>query len=83
MLCFKFHKNQPISKEFDFFERGGELISMPVKILLMLKTEISNPFCKLINFSFYHGKFPDILEIARIIPIFKKGDNQNPSNIGP
>ena len=62
---------------------SSDLNLMPVKIFKMLRTEISNPLCKLINLSFYHGKFPDILKIARITPIFKKGDNQNPSNYRP
>ena len=56
---------------------------MPVKIFKMLKTEIVNPLCKLINLSFHHGKFPDSFKIARITPIFKKGDSQNPSNYRP
>ena len=56
---------------------------MPVKIFKMQKTKISNPLCKLINLSFYHGKLYDILKIVRVTPIFKKGDNQNPSNYRP
>ena len=36
--------------------------------------EISIPIEKLINLSFETRTFPDALKLARIIPIFKKGD---------
>ena len=57
--------------------------SMPVKIFKLLSKIISPPLCKLINFSFRTGTFPNSFKIARITPIFKKGDRQNPNSYRP
>ena len=32
---------------------------------------------------FHTGKFPDVLKVTRIIPVFKKGDRENPCNYRP
>ena len=56
---------------------------MPVKIFKLLSKIISIPLCKLINFSFHTGTFPNSFKIARITPIFKKGNRQNPNNYRP
>ena len=37
----------------------------------------------IINKSFQEGTFPDHLKIARIVPIFKRGDNSLPQNYKP
>ena len=36
-----------------------------------IKDAISPPLAKLINRSFHNGVFPNILKIAKVIPIFK------------
>ena len=33
------------------------------------------PITILINNSFYHGIFPDEIELSRVVPIFKSGDS--------
>ena len=33
------------------------------------------------NLSFGTGCVPDSLKIAKVIPVFKKGDNSNPCNV--
>ena len=48
--------------------------SIPTRLLKKFFKEISIPIGKLINLSFETGMFPDALKLARIIPIFKKGD---------
>ena len=48
--------------------------SIPTKLLKQLFKEISMPIEKLINLSLETGVFPDDLKLARVIPIFKKGD---------
>ena len=48
--------------------------SIPTRLLKKFFKEISIPIGKLINLSFETGIFPDALKLARIIPIFKKGD---------
>ena len=35
------------------------------------------------DFVFTHGIFPDICKIAKIAPIYKKGENDNPNNFRP
>ena len=57
--------------------------SIPTKIL-----EISNQItCKsltyLINLSFSNGIFPDLLKTSNVIPIFKRGENQDYNNYRP
>ena len=48
--------------------------SIPVKILKDMKSEISVPVSNMINTSFNAGIFPGSLKLARVMPIFKKGD---------
>ena len=59
------------------------LDTMPVRIFKQLNQYLSLPVCKLINLSFRAGVFPDNLKIARITPIFKKGDKKCISNYRP
>ena len=47
--------------------------SIPVYILKILKPFFSSWLSKIINLSFEISIFPDILKIAKIIPIHKKG----------
>ena len=47
--------------------------SIPTKILHLLKEEISTPLKNIFNLSFRTGQHPDLLKIAKTIPIFKKG----------
>ena len=54
-----------------------------VKVVKACSKEIS-PFLEfLINSSFRNGIFPKLLEIARVVPCYKKGDKSNPSNYRP
>ena len=57
--------------------------SLPMKILLMLKTEISNPLSMLFNISLNTGQFPDILKLSQTIPIYKKGSKMETCNYRP
>jgi hypothetical protein len=38
---------------------------------------------KQINMAFQSGKFPSVLKIAKVKPIFKEGDSSNPTNYRP
>ena len=44
---------------------------------------LSPILASIINNSFYSGKFPNSLKLAKVIPIFKAGDRQNVSNYRP
>ena len=57
--------------------------SIPTKILKDLKTILSLPVSNRINLAFSTGVFPDMLKIAKIIPIHKKGDPLNCNNYRP
>ena len=57
--------------------------SIPVKILKDMKSEISVPLSTLTNLSFNTGIFPSSLQLAMVIPIFKKGDQQEFNNYRP
>ena len=35
---------------------------------------LCTPLCNIFNLSFEQGVFPDLMKIARVIPVFKKGD---------
>ena len=56
---------------------------MPVKIFKQLSMYLVRPVCRLVNLSFRAGVFPDNLKVARITPIFKKGDKKNLNNYRP
>ena len=38
------------------------------------------PFCTIFNMSFEQGIFPSLMKVAKVIPIFKKGNKQFFSN---
>ena len=57
--------------------------SIPVKLLKVLDPHISIQLSQIINVSFLNGIFPDKLKIAKVIPIFKKGDASKNSNYRP
>lgn len=60
---------------------GSDDIS--VKILKMSIDTISPILCKLINQSFNTGVFPDLLKLAKVIPIYKSGKKTDPGNYRP
>ena len=54
--------------------------SIPTKILKLFKKEFSKPLSDMINLSFNQGIFPNLLKIANVIPIHKKGDELDCNN---
>ena len=54
--------------------------SIPTNILKLFKKEFSKPLSDMINMSFNQGVFPNILKIANVIPIHKKGHKLNCNN---
>ena len=57
--------------------------SIPTHILQLLKEDICYPLSKIFNISLSTGQHPDILKIAKTIPIFKKGSRLLVSNYRP
>ena len=57
--------------------------SIPTNILKLFKKEFSKPLSDMINMSFNQGVFPNILKIANVIPIQKKGYKLDCNNYRP
>ena len=53
---------------------------IPVKLFKSLAPIIASPLSNIINSSFQNSIFPDLLKIARVVPIFKSGDQSDPTN---
>ena len=57
--------------------------SIPVHILHLLANDICKPLTIIFNLSFDKGVYPDMLKIAKAIPIFKKDSKLVVSNYRP
>ena len=57
--------------------------SIPSNILLLIKDFIAEPLTKIINISMLTGSHPNLLKVAKIIPIFKKGSKLLTCNYRP
>ena len=60
-----------------------DINTMPVKIFSSLHDILSVPVSKLMNASFSLGVFPHSLKKARLTPVHKRGNKQDPSNYRP
>ena len=56
---------------------------IPIKIFKASYNNIKLPLLKLVNMSFSQGKFPEILKIAKVIPLYKKEDKYLTENYRP
>ena len=57
--------------------------SIPLKLLKVVADIIVVPLCRIINLSFSTGVFPDILKIAKVIPLHKGGSTEELNNFRP
>ena len=57
--------------------------SIPTKILKLIKHDISPILAELCNLSFSTGIFPEVLKIAKVIPIYKKKSKLKCENYRP
>lgn len=60
---------------------GHDFIS--TKLLQSVKHELCDPIAFLVNQSFLQNKFPDLLKLAKVIPVFKKDNPQLIDNYRP
>ena len=63
--------------------KAGSSNSTPTNILKLFKKEFSKPLSDIINMFFNQGVFPNILKIANVISIHKKGDKLDCNNYRP
>ena len=56
---------------------------MPVKILKLLKNDVSSQLADIFNISFSTGVFPTILKVAKVFPVNKKDSELDFSNYQP
>ena len=73
--CLKIIKNLKNTKE--------NIDSLPVFLFKQYADLLVHEMCDIINLSFKTGTFPDILKIAKVIPVYKKGDRSIISNYRP
>ena len=57
--------------------------SIPTKLFKMFSEALSKPLTDLINLSFSKGIFPDVLKLAQVIALFKKGEKTDKNNYRP
>ena len=58
-------------------------LDIRVSLLEHVKQEIVNGLVIIFNKSFKEGRFPEMLKIAKIIPIFKGENPTDPNNYRP
>ena len=57
--------------------------NLSLKVLKLLKHKLASPLATLINQSLHQGLFPEALKLAKVIPLFKKGDASCFNNYRP
>ena len=60
--------------------------SIPLKFLKLVADIIAIPLCRIINLFLSKGLFPELLKIAKVIPIFKAGSSEEfklPADLPP
>lgn len=60
-----------------------DIYGLSNRILKQLAEGIALPLSLIINSCFINGKFPSRLKTSRVVPIFKKGDENDPGNHRP
>ena len=57
--------------------------SIPIFLLGMLCEHIALPICDMVNNSFSSGAFPEMMKLAKVIPLYKKDSPEVASNCRP
>ena len=87
--CTSFYINPTTTKEIEEeisklnTNKASGPYSIPVKLLKILTTVLSYPLNYLFNLSFSSGVVPDMIKIARVIPVYKAGCHTVMSNYRP
>ena len=99
MILVLFYSDPPIQSSFYFDpfvpaevkdeikvlpnNKAYGLYSCPVSILKLSSHIISQPLAQIFNVSVSSGSFPAILKTAKVVPVFKSGDESKPGNYRP
>ena len=60
---------------------GGDGINS--KVLKLIGSSIATPLAHIFDLSFTSGEVPELLKVAKVIPIYKKGERNQPGNYRP
>jgi len=63
--------------------KSNNIHCVPTYILKILVDLLSPVIADLFNMSVDFGEFPDVLKLARVVPVYKSGDPELPSNYRP
>ena len=72
-----------ISYIYSLKNKKCNLDALPVKVLKYIADEIAPILCYLINLSISMYTFPDLLKMARVVPLFKGGNSSEICNYRP
>jgi hypothetical protein len=61
----------------------GNSTDLPLKVLKLIKCDISPLLCKLFNISIRNGVYHEIFKVAKILPLFKVGKRNVFENFRP
>ena len=64
-------------------KKSADTYDIPVKLIKMIKDQITGPLTELINISFTTGCCPEILKYAKVIPIYKANSPMDVKNYRP
>ena len=64
-------------------KKGTGPASIPLNLLKMVADIVVFPLCHIINCSFVTGIFPNILKVAKVIPLHKGGSTEDLNNFRP
>lgn len=64
-------------------KKSNDLWNITSTLIKQLKHELAYPVTKIVNDAFQSGEFPNLLKIAKILPLHKKEDVQDACNYRP
>ena len=63
--------------------KSSHIDTYSIRVVKYLSDILSPVLCKIFNKSFETGWFPEFCKIARVIPLYKSGENSNVNNFRP
>lgn len=64
-------------------KKSNDYTDMNMSLIKQIIDVIVEPFTYICNLSFTTGKFPERMKIAKVVPLFKKGNKNDVSNYRP